>query len=217
MSAIAREWYNWINGRKFVKKGKRCRFSGRNIIVDGHVELGDFVRIRDHTVLRTRGEGKIIYGNRCGSSWFCVIEATKLVQIGSFTGIAEFTVIRDTNHLVHGTDEHWRLTPLIAEPIIIGESCMICSRCYIMPGVTIGDGAVVGPGSIVTKNIGPYEIWAGAPARRVGHRTKNVSPQQMRQYQELVAKYGIRSDRHGVYEASQAEKQQQTAEEESLD
>lgn len=37
-------------------------------------------------------------------------------------------------------------------------------------GVTIGDGAVIGAGSIVTKDVGPYEIWAGNPAKLIRKR-----------------------------------------------
>lgn len=37
-------------------------------------------------------------------------------------------------------------------------------------GVTIGDGAVIGAGSVVTKDVGPYEIWAGNPARYIRKR-----------------------------------------------
>jgi acetyltransferase-like isoleucine patch superfamily enzyme len=202
MQPIVQLWRNWNHGRKFVKKGKHCRFKGKHLLVDGHVELGDHVRIRDNCIFRTSGEGKIIFKDRSGCSWYCIIEATKLVQIGRFTGIAEFTVLRDTNHVVFGTDAHWRITPHIAEPIIIGESCLIGSRCYIGPGVTIGDGAVVAPGSIVTKDIGPYEVWAGSPARFIAHRTKNVASAHMRQFRELAAKYGMQEiDRHGVYNA----------------
>ena len=36
--------------------------------------------------------------------------------------------------------------------------------------VTIGDGAVIGGGSVVTKDVGPYEIWAGNPARFIRKR-----------------------------------------------
>ena len=41
---------------------------------------------------------------------------------------------------------------------------------YHPEGVTIGDGAVIGAGSIVTKDVGPYEIWAGNPARFIRKR-----------------------------------------------
>lgn len=52
----------------------------------------------------------------------------------------------------------------------IGNDVWIGNRVMIKAGVTIGDGAVVGMGSIVTKDIGPYEIWAGNPARMIRKR-----------------------------------------------
>ena len=196
MKNVVRAWRTWKHGRKFAKIGKQCRFPHKYLEVDGHVELGNYCRFRNNVILRTHGEGKITFGDRSGASYFCVLEATKHIHIGSCTGIAEFTVIRDTNHMVYGTDEHWRYTPLIAEPIIIGDNCMIGSRCYIMPGVTIGDGAAIHAGSIVTKNVGAYEIWAGAPARRVAHRTENVPESKQRLFDELVARQGILKDRY---------------------
>lgn len=47
----------------------------------------------------------------------------------------------------------------------IGNDVWIGSRCLIKGGITIGDGAIIGMGSVVTKNVPPYEIWAGNPAR----------------------------------------------------
>ncbi len=196
MNTLVRAWRTYWHGRKFAKKGKHCRFPGRFLEVDGHVELGSHCRFRNDVVLRTHGEGRIVFGDRAGCSYHCIIEATKLVQIGSYTGIAEFTVIRDTNHMVYGTDAHWRYTPQIAEPVIIGDNVLIGSRVYIGPGITIGDGAVVHAGSIVTKNIGPLEIWAGSPARRIGHRTESAVPANLRQYLEVLQTYGARQDRY---------------------
>lgn len=41
---------------------------------------------------------------------------------------------------------------------------------YYSGGISIGDGAVIGAGNIVTKDVGPYEIWAGNPARFIRKR-----------------------------------------------
>ena len=205
MSSLVRKWRTWKHGRKFAKMGKGCRFPAPFLEVDGHVELGDHCRFRNHVILRTHGEGKIIFGTRSGCSYYCMIEATELVQIGTYTGIAEFTVIRDTNHDVFGTKEHWRYTPYVKGPIIIGDNVLIGSRVYIGPNVTIGEGAVVGHGSIVTKNIGPYEVWAGTPARKIAHRTENVPASFLRGHQELVDMYGMKHDRYGDPGPSDAE------------
>lgn len=196
MRGVIGLWRTWKHGRKFVKKGKGCEFPMKYFEVDGHVELGDFCRFRNNVILRTHGEGKIIFGNRSGCGYYVIIEANCLVQIGNFTGIGEFSVIRDSNHTVYGTEQFWRLTPLVSKPVIIGNECLIGSRVYISPGVTIGDGAVVDVGSVVTRDIGPYEIWSGVPARRVAHRLKGVPESRLRIAQEMMAKYGFNKDRY---------------------
>lgn len=56
----------------------------------------------------------------------------------------------------------------------------ICDRAWIGPGVTIlhsvtiGEGAVVAAGSVVTKDIAPFSIAAGIPAKKIGERNKNL-------------------------------------------
>ena len=201
MNDLVRRWRRWRHGKKFASIGKRCSFNGPFLEVDGHVELGDGCKIRNNVILRTRGRGKILIDDLCGISYHCYLEATTVIKVGRFTGIAEFTVLRDTNHSVMGTHEHWRQTPHIAEPIVIGQACMITSRCYIGPGVAIGDGAVVGPNSVVMKDIAPYEVWAGNPARRIAHRLHGVPDSFKRRHEELLQTYGLREDRFGVKQA----------------
>ena len=198
MQGIKGAWRQWNHRRKFVSVGKRCRFLGRFLEVEGHVELGSYCKLRNNIIMRTRGCGKIIVGDYTGISYYCYFESTRLVKIGNMTGIAEFTVIRDTNHCVIGTDEHWRLTPYIAEPIVVGDACMITSRAYIGPGVAIGDGAVIAPNSYITRDVGPYEVWGGNPARKIAHRTQGVPDILRKQYQDLVEKFGLRKSRHDV-------------------
>ncbi|WP_320128736.1 CatB-related O-acetyltransferase [uncultured Sphaerochaeta sp.] len=53
------------------------------------------------------------------------------------------------------------------ENTTIGNDVWIGSNCLIKSGVSISDGVIIGMGSVVTKNIGPYEIWAGNPAKLI--------------------------------------------------
>jgi len=62
-------------------------------------------------------------------------------------------------------------------PVVIGDRVWICYRAVILPGVTIGEGAVIGAGSVVTRNVDPYTIMAGAPARKVGDRARSLTYQ----------------------------------------
>lgn len=61
-----------------------------------------------------------------------------------------------------------RLRPFRFEinDVFIGVNVCICSS------VTIGEGAIVGAGSVVTKNIPPYQVWAGNPARYIKDRAR---------------------------------------------
>ena len=52
-------------------------------------------------------------------------------------------------------------------PVEIGDDVFIGANAIILKGVTIGARAVIGAGSVVSRNIGPDEIWAGNPARMV--------------------------------------------------
>ena len=53
---------------------------------------------------------------------------------------------------------------------VIGNDVWIGVKSIIKAGVTIADGAVIGSGSVVTKDVGPYEVWAGNPARFIRKR-----------------------------------------------
>lgn len=53
---------------------------------------------------------------------------------------------------------------------LIGNDVWIGSNALIKGGIEISDGAVIGMGSIVTKNVGPYEVWAGNPAKFIKKR-----------------------------------------------
>ena len=57
-------------------------------------------------------------------------------------------------------------------PVKIGRYTWICSRSIILPGINIGEGAVVASNSIVTKDVPPYAIVAGIPAKIIGYRDK---------------------------------------------
>jgi acetyltransferase-like isoleucine patch superfamily enzyme len=60
-------------------------------------------------------------------------------------------------------------------PVILGDRAWIGYRALVLPGVTIGEGAVVAAGAVVTRDIAPYTIVGGNPAREIGKRASNLS------------------------------------------
>ena len=55
-------------------------------------------------------------------------------------------------------------------PVYIGNDVWIGDRVLILPGVHIGDGSIIAAGAVVTKDVPPYSIVAGVPARKIRDR-----------------------------------------------
>lgn len=60
-------------------------------------------------------------------------------------------------------------------PVTIGDRVWIGYRALVLPGVTIGEGAVVAAGAVVTRDVAPFAIVAGNPAREIGQRNPDLA------------------------------------------
>lgn len=63
----------------------------------------------------------------------------------------------------------------VGGPITVGDRAWLSFRATILPGVTIGEGAVVAAGSVVTKDVPPYAIVGGVPAKVIGQRNSDLT------------------------------------------
>lgn len=109
------------------------------------------------------GEGSII-----GDHVF--LDGRAPLKIGDNVDIASEVLIYNSEHDVQseGFDP-------IEEPVEIGDYVFIGARAVILPGVKIGKGAVVAAGAVVTKDVSPFKIVGGVPAKEIGER-KNKNP-----------------------------------------
>lgn len=107
----------------------------------------------------------------------------ELIVIGNFTGVAEGVKIfggveHYTNNvaalplkILYFHKLHELTKDVYAKgPTIIGNDVLIMYNAMILSGVTIGDGAIVGAGAVVTKDVPPYAVVAGNPARIIKYR-----------------------------------------------
>lgn len=110
---------------------------------------------------------------RIGENTFvngAMITATRKVDIGSNVQIGPFSIIIDSDF--HDIKDHLKNVEGI--PISIQDNVWIATRVTILKGVTIGEGAVVAAGAVVVKNVPPYTVVAGVPAKVI--KTLKNSP-----------------------------------------
>lgn len=89
------------------------------------------------------------------------------VEIGANSIVSQYSFLCTATH-----DPDQTRFPLITKPIKIGAGAWVAADVFVGPGVTIGDGAVVGARSSVFKDVEPWTIVAGSPARFSRTRAK---------------------------------------------
>lgn len=105
----------------------------------------------------------------------CVIMMGAVLNIGAVIGkktmidmnvvIGGRAIVGDDCHIGAGAVLAGVIEPPSADPVILGNNVLVGANAVILEGIKIGDGAVVAAGAIVTKDVDPYTVVAGAPAR----------------------------------------------------
>ena len=151
-----------------------CGISLRATVVDSDIDKKAV--IQHHANIRYSQIGKYTYVSANAS---CVY-----AKIGNFSSIAAGVAIGGGGHNLESVST----SPVFSKgknifrrnfasieyspykQTVIGNDVWIGNRALILQGVTIGDGAVVGAGSVVTKDVEPYSVVAGNPARVIKKR-----------------------------------------------
>jgi acetyltransferase-like isoleucine patch superfamily enzyme len=159
----------------------RCETVGRNLRVDlgAPYVYGDIrIRIGDDCTMNaissfvstSVGRNPVLeIGNKTYMGHRVSISVGSRVTIGSHVLIADNVFIADNpGHPLDAAKRRVQgVEPDQIRPVTIGDDVWIGHGCKIMPGVTIGEGSVVGAGSIVTRDVPPYTLVAGIPAKPV--------------------------------------------------
>ena len=87
------------------------------------------------------------------------------IRIGTKVAISREAFICTASHDIAKPNR-----PLVTAPITICDGVWIGARATILPGVTIGEGAVVAAGAVVTKDVGPWTVVGGNPAKFIKKR-----------------------------------------------
>ena len=97
------------------------------------------------------------------------LDGRDTLKIGNNVNVSHGSLIQTLTHDPHNPD-----FVCLCKPVVIEDHVWIGARAIILPGVTIGEGAVIGAGSVVTRNVPPYTIAVGSPARVVKDRSREI-------------------------------------------
>lgn len=138
----------------------------RAFLVRGFVEeCGACVNIQSKATIAKR----VRIGNYSGVGHRCMVQGN--VTIGEHVMMGPEVIIYTQNHSFSSTDIPMDQQGFSDEkPVVIGDDVWIGSRVTILPGVTVGKGCVIGASAVVTKDVPPYSVVAGNPARVVKTR-----------------------------------------------
>jgi len=98
----------------------------------------------------------------------CLLDARGGLRIGSNVNISSYCRFMTAKHDIYLPD-----FPALYEPITVEDRVWVALGVTVLGGVTIGEETVVAAGSVVTKDVAPWQVVGGVPARPIGDRPKN--------------------------------------------
>ncbi len=138
----------------FYKKVMKYQVGqGTNLFMDCTFDCAGNFSIGENSVIN----GKCRLDNKCS------------ITIGENVSISQEVMILTADHDPDSADFVGR-----DGPVTIGDYVWIGSRAIILPGCTIGKGAVVAAGAVVTRDVAPYSIVAGSPAKVIKMRSTDL-------------------------------------------
>jgi acetyltransferase-like isoleucine patch superfamily enzyme len=161
--------YSW----RFGRWGKRTLIGNPDKLTNPRaINLGDRVEIRKGARLEAVGpwdgkRPKITIGDNTSIHFYFHCGAAKSVRIGNDVLIAGRVYISDHDHQFDDSD----LPPIYAgwkvAEVVIGDGVWIGEGAVILRGVTVGKRAVIGANAVVTKDVAPYTLVGGVPAKLI--------------------------------------------------
>ena len=131
-------------------------------------KLGKGVLVYHGFEVRSPWKLKIGDGSVIGNG--ALLDARGRVELGKDVNLSAEVVILTGQHDYQSPDFAYQ-----TGPVTIGDRAWLCIRCVILPGVSIGEGAVVAAGSVVNKDVAPYTLVGGVPAKVIGSRNPQLT------------------------------------------
>lgn len=167
-----------FNRKQFRHIGKNVIFE-RGVLVFHHenIAIGDNVYIGHNAILKGYYKNSMSIGDNTWIGQGCFLHSGGGLSIGKFVGIGPFVKILTHYHKEESIEKPILLCEQIGQQVKIADNCDIGIGSIILPGVRIGEGSIIGAGSVVTKNVEPFTVVVGNPARFLRKR-KGIQPNE---------------------------------------
>ncbi len=140
-------------------------------------EFGDGVFVGSQAFIQGRFDGRCVIGNHVWIGPQSYFDARDLV-IEDYVGWGPGAKVLGSEHTGQPIDVPIIKTDVEVKPVRIEAWADIGVNSVILPGVTVGRGSIVGAGAVVTKDVPPFAIVAGVPARILRYRTDSLTVQR---------------------------------------
>jgi acetyltransferase-like isoleucine patch superfamily enzyme len=141
-----------------------------------HLRIGENVRIDAHCII-TAGPGTVTIGDNVHIGAATHLFGTAGIEIADFANVSSRVSLFSTN------DDYtagYLTNPMVPDelrnvtegPVVLGRHAIVGCGTVVLPGVTIGTGAAVGALSLVKRDVEPFTVVAGTPARQIAVRDR---------------------------------------------
>lgn len=145
----------------------------------GRIHIGSHVRIDDFVVITTGAEGEVRIGDHVHVAAHAALFGGGGIVVEDFATLSGRVSVYSTSDDYGGTV---MTNPTVPEEytgveharVLVGRHAVIGAGSVLLPGVTVGEGAAVGALSLVREDLRPWTIYAGAPARRLRPRARDL-------------------------------------------
>jgi acetyltransferase-like isoleucine patch superfamily enzyme len=181
----------------FVFLGRRVEVVARPGF--GRIILGRWVHLGDGTSIRCH-EGTVRIGDKVVFGRNIVVNSYLDVEIGAACIIADLVYVTDFDHVFDDVTVPIKDQGIVKSPVRIGSDVWLGTKVSIVRGTAIGDGSVVAANAVVTRDLPPYSIAAGLPARILRNRQDGVVANAATQaaLAEMAAKLQASADQAGA-------------------
>ncbi|MEQ1624381.1 MAG: acyltransferase [Sediminibacterium sp.] len=163
--ARPRIWVRMLVNPFIHKKGpgSTIRWNTRmDVLPFNQFQVGANSTIEDFSTVNN-GVGDVIIGNNSLIGMGNTIIGP--IQIGNNVIFAQNIVASALNHEYRDPNQPIQAQPILKSPIVVEDDCWIAANAVITAGVRIGKHSVVAAGAVVTKDIPPYSVAVGNPAK----------------------------------------------------